>query len=136
MNGALTYTLTVQGIWKHSYMTRNLCTKQQDKEKKWLAYSSYSAQLRLHGSTLQWTFERLQPHTVSSNASNMLELYATLSMPDLGTHAYMHVSCVKKVILPCLGQKTYSFLFLLALFDLKSSLWKAERPGNMLAVSK
>ena len=43
------------------------------------------------------------------------------------------VSCVKKVILPRLGHKTYSSLFLLAFFDLRwqnlSSL-KAERPSS------
>ena len=38
---------------------------------------------------------QLQPHTDSSNTSITLELHAPLSTPDLGTHAYMHVSCVK-----------------------------------------
>ena len=39
---------------------------------------------------------QLQPCTEVSNASNMLEIDTTLSMPDLGAHAYMHVSCIKK----------------------------------------
>ena len=60
---------------------------------------------------------RLQSHTESSNASNTLGLHATLSTPDLQTHTYMQVSCVK-VIFPRSGQKIYSSLFLLAFFDL------------------
>ena len=71
----------------------------------------------------------LQPRTERGNASNMLELHATLSMPNPGTHAYMHVSCIQKIF--C--QKAYSSLFLLACFDLgcqNSSLLKAEQPGS------
>ena len=112
------------GCMKHSYMTRNACTKQQDK-KKWLAYSPYSAQSRhiqfvggaLYSELLNTLSFRLQPRTDSSNASNMLELHATLSTADLGTQAYMHVSCVRKLF--CLvWVKKLSSLVLLAFFDL------------------
>ena len=53
---------------------------------------------------IQRIFERPQPRTESSNALKTLELHATLSTPDLGlgTHAYMHVSCVQKLF--CLVQ--------------------------------
>ena len=38
-----------------------------------------------------------KPHSNSSNALDMLELHATLLMPNLaiGIHAYMHVRCIK-----------------------------------------
>ena len=77
---------------------------------------------------------QLQPHTESGNTSNTLEVHATVSIPNLGTHTYMHVSFVIKLF--CLiRDKKLKVLqyFLLAFFDFddkNSSLLKAEWLGS------
>ena len=113
------------GYIKHSNMTRNPRTKQQDKGKKCLAYSHTVLNrgiCKFVGAAIQWTFE----HTlVSSTASHREQqhfkyawtrsniVYAQLRKSRL--HA---CKLCKEKYLPLLGPKTCSSLFLLAFFDL------------------
>ena len=64
-----------------------------------------------------------KPHSNSSNALDTLELHATLLMPNLARYSCVHACevCKKKVILPCLGPKKLSSLFMLA-FDLDDKI--------------
>ena len=72
------------------------------------------------------------------HTSNTLELHATLSTPDLGTHVYVHVSCIKSYF-ALFGPKNLQLFILPCVpgFGMTNSLLlKAEWPGSMLAVSK
>ena len=116
---------------KHSYTTWNLCMKQQNKGKnglRTLCTALNRGISKFVGDTICRLLFRLQPRTERSNVSNTFELDATLSTPDLETHAYM----CKKVFCLIRAEKTYSSL-LLAFFDLgwqNLSSLKAERPGS------
>ena len=98
-------------------MTR---TKQQDKKKAaclLLVQCSIETYANLSdGCRFLNTFSK--PHTESSNALIKLELHTTLLTPDLGTHAYMLVSCVESDFASFGKKKIYSSLFLLTFFDL------------------
>ena len=88
------------GYMKHSYMTWNLCMKQQDKGKKRLAYSSYSPQLN-HKQICWWRytmdfetnfhFDYMQPRR-DQQGSKYAWTNTKLSTSDLGTHVCMHVT--------------------------------------------
>ena len=132
-------TLTYLTVYmKHSYMTRNACTKQQDKKKKAacvlleqrsieeysnLFVAGYTADFRLVSNTFSFQLLFSKPRREQQRFKYARPSYSRLRA----------VSCVKKVILPCLGHKTCSSLFLLAFFDLRwqnlSSL-KAEQPSS------
>ena len=91
VNGTINSKLLVHSpkYMEHSRTTQKQCTKQQDKEEKQLAYSSYGAQLKhmqmcwwcyIYSRLLNTQLFQLQPQTESSNVSNtcMPGLRATL----------------------------------------------------------
>ena len=83
---------------------------------------------------IQQTFEQLQSHTESSNATNTLELGTILSITDLGTHVYMHVRCVKKFFCLVWAQKfTVLYSWLMIQPQQLSSIW-TEKPTKHICM--
>ena len=141
----LTWTLLVHGqsrIYEAKlYMTRNPCMKHQGKEEKQLAYSPYSAMQICwwHYTADFWTHFHFDYSLVQWAAMLQIRLNYTASnvVNTQPRNSRVHACELhkKEIILPRLGQKTYSSLFLLAFFDLgrrNPYHWKL----NGLAVSK
>ena len=58
----------------------------------WFSYKVGSCFLKVYAAS--WTHIHFN-YSLREQKSNMPDLQATLSMPDPGTHAYMHVRCIK-----------------------------------------
>ena len=115
-------TWTVQDIWSiaigHGIHALSIKTK----EKSGLR-TPRTALYKSVGGAKQRTFEHTFVSTTASHSEYQrfkdvwTTRQATMATPNLGIHAYMHVSCVKKSYFASFVPKTCS-LFLLSFFDL------------------
>ena len=110
-------TWTVQDIWSiaigHGIHALSIKTK----EKSGLR-TPRTALCKSVGGAKQRTFEHTFISTTASHSEQQRFNYAwttrqaTMSTPDLGIHAYMHVSCVKKSYFASFGPKNLQFFIL------------------------